>query len=257
MQIIYFLVALFSTILGSSAGLGGGIIIKPVLDSLGDYALPTINLLSSSTIFIMSIVTVFYQLKKKDKINPKNTIVVATGSVVGGIIGQKLMSFILSKDINIDLINNIQSIIIIILLISVFLYMRNKDNIKSYKINNILAIGLLGLFLGAISAFLGIGGGPINVAAFTILFSMTANEAARNSILVIFFSQGSKIISIAVTTGFSSYNLDMLPYMLLGGVLGGIIGYKINKSVSEKSIIKIFNSVTLSIILLNLYNIFK
>lgn len=257
MQIIYFLVALFSTILGSSAGLGGGIIIKPVLDSLGDYALPTINLLSSSTIFIMSIVTVFYQLKKKDKINPKNTIVVATGSVVGGIIGQKLMSFILSKAINIDLINNIQSIIIIILLISVFLYMRNKDNIKSYKINNILAIGLLGLFLGAISAFLGIGGGPINVAAFTILFSMTANEAARNSILVIFFSQGSKIISIAVTTGFSSYNLDMLPYMLVGGVLGGIIGYKINKAASEKSIIKIFNSVTLSIILLNLYNIFK
>lgn len=257
MQIIYFLVALFSTILGSSAGLGGGIIIKPVLDSLGDYALPTINLLSSSTIFIMSIVTVFYQLKKKDKINPKNIIVVATGSVVGGIIGQKLMSFILSKDINIDLINNIQSIIIIILLISVFLYMRNKDNIKSYKINNILAIGLLGLFLGAISAFLGIGGGPINVAAFTILFSMTANEAARNSILVIFFSQGSKIISIAVTTGFSSYNLDMLPYMLVGGVLGGIIGYKINKAASEKSIIKIFNSVTLSIILLNLYNIFK
>lgn len=257
MQIIYFLVALFSTILGSSAGLGGGIIIKPVLDSLGDYALTTINLLSSSTIFIMSIVTVFYQLKKKDKINPKNTIVVATGSVVGGIIGQKLMSFILSKDINIGLINNIQSIIIIILLISVFLYMRNKDNIKSYKINNILAIGLLGLFLGAISAFLGIGGGPINVAAFTILFSMTANEAARNSILVIFFSQGSKIISIAVTTGFSSYNLDMLPYMLVGGVLGGIIGYKINKAVSEKSIIKIFNSVTLSIILLNFYNIFK
>lgn len=257
MQIIYFLLALFSTILGSSAGLGGGIIIKPVLDSLGDYALPTINLLSSSTIFIMSIVTVFYQLKKKDKINPKNTIVVATGSVVGGIIGQKLMSFILSKDINIGLINNIQSIIIIILLISVFLYMRNKDNIKSYKINNILAIGLLGLFLGAISAFLGIGGGPINVAAFTILFSMTANEAARNSILVIFFSQGSKIISIGVTTGFSSYNLDMLPYMLVGGVLGGIIGYKINKAVSEKSIIKIFNSVTLSIILLNFYNIFK
>lgn len=257
MQIIYFLVALFSTILGSSAGLGGGIIIKPVLDSLGNYALPTINLLSSSTIFIMSIVTVLYQLKKKDKINPKNTIVVATGSVGGGIIGQKLMSFILSKDINIGLINNIQSIIIIILLISVFLYMRNKDNIKSYKINNILAIGLLGLFLGAISAFLGIGGGPINVAAFTILFSMTANEAARNSILVIFFSQGSKIISIAVTTGFSSYNLDMLPYMLVGGILGGIIGYKINKAVSEKSIIKIFNSVTLSIILLNFYNIFK
>lgn len=90
-----------------------------------------------------------------------------------------------------------------------------------------------------------------------MLFSMTANEAARNSILVIFFSQGSKIFSIAVTTGFSSYNLDMLPAMIIGGITGGIIGYKINKSVSEKSIIKIFNSVILAIILLNLYNIIK
>ena len=257
MQIIYFLVALFSTILGSSAGFGGGIIIKPVLDSLGSYELPTINLLSSSTIFIMSIVTVFYQVKKKDKIDIKKTIVVSFGSIVGGIIGQKLMSIILSKNINIGLVKKIQRIIIIILLILVFLYMKNKDKIKAYRINNILLIGLLGVFLGSISAFLGIGGGPINVAAFTILFSMTANEAARNSILVIFFSQGAKIISIAITTGFSSYNLDMLPYMLIGGVLGGMIGYKINKSVSEKSIIRIFNSVTISIILLNFYNIFK
>lgn len=257
MEIIYFLVALFSTIVGSSAGLGGGVIIKPVLDLLGDYPLPTINLLSSSTIFIMSIVTVFYQLKKKDKINPKNTIVIAIGSILGGSIGQKLMSMILSKGISMNTVNKAQSIMMIILLLTVFLYMRNKDNIKSYKINNILVIGLVGLFLGAIAAFLGIGGGPINVAAFTVLFSMTANEAARNSILVIFFSQGAKITSIAATTGFSSYNLEMLPFMLIGGIMGGIIGYKINKSVSEKSIIKIFNSVLLAIILLNFYNIFK
>ncbi|GAA0702097.1 sulfite exporter TauE/SafE family protein [Paraclostridium ghonii] len=257
MEIIYFLVALFSTVVGSSAGLGGGVIIKPVLDLLGDYSLPTINLLSSSTIFIMSIVTVFYQLKKKDKINPKNTIVIAIGSILGGSIGQKLMSILLSKGVSMNTINKTQSIMMIILLLTVFLYMRNKDNIKSYKINNVLVIVLVGLFLGAIAAFLGIGGGPINVAAFTVLFSMTANEAARNSILVIFFSQGAKITSIAATTGFSSYNLEMLPFMLIGGIMGGIIGYKINKSVSEKSIIKIFNSVLLAIILLNFYNIFK
>lgn len=257
MKIIYFLIALFSTIVGSSVGLGGGVIIKPALDSLGDYTLPTINLLSSSTIFVMSIVTVFYQLKKKDKINHKNTIVVAIGSIIGGIIGQNLLNIIVNADVSINVINNIQSIMLIVLLLIVFIYMKNKGNIKSYKIDNVLLIGFLGLLLGSISAFLGVGGGPINVAAFTILFSMTANEAARNSILVIFFSQGSKILSIAVTTGFSSYNLDMLPYMLIGGIAGGIIGYKINKSVSEKSIIKIFNSVILAIIFLNFYNIFK
>ncbi|MEG1131683.1 MAG: sulfite exporter TauE/SafE family protein [Romboutsia sp.] len=257
MQILYFLVAIISTIIGSSVGIGGGVIIKPALDALSSYSLPTVNLLSSSTIFVMSIVTVFYQLKKKDKINPKNTIVVAIGSIIGGIVGQKIMNLLLSTGINISIINNIQSIMLILILLIVFLYMKNKEKVKTYNINNILIIGILGLVLGAISAFLGIGGGPINVAAFTILFSMSANEAARNSILVIFFSQGAKIFSIAATTGFSSYNLEMLPIMLVGGVMGGILGYRLNKSVSEKNIIKIFNIVLISIILLNIYNIFK
>lgn len=257
MEILYFLIAIISTIIGSAAGIGGGVIIKPALDALSKYSLPTVNLLSSSTIFIMSIVTVFYQLKKKNKINSKNTIIVAIGSIIGGVIGQKIMTLLTSSIININIINNVQSVMLIILLLIVFIYMKNKSNIKTYNINNITLIGLLGLFLGAISAFLGIGGGPMNVAAFTILFSMSANEAARNSIIVIFFSQGSKILSIALTTGFSNYKLEMLPIMLIGGVLGGIIGYRLNKSVSEKNIVKVFNTVLIAIVILNVYNIFK
>ncbi|CEN80545.1 sulfite exporter TauE/SafE family protein [Paraclostridium sordellii] len=257
MEILYFLIAIISTIIGSAAGIGGGVIIKPALDALSKYSLPTVNLLSSSTIFIMSIVTVFYQLKKKNKINSKNTIIVAIGSIIGGVIGQKIMTLLTYSRININIINNVQSVMLTIFLLIVFIYMKNKSNIKTYNINNITLIGLIGLFLGAISAFLGIGGGPMNVAAFTILFSMSANEAARNSIIVIFFSQGSKILSIALTTGFSNYKLEMLPIMLIGGILGGIIGYRLNKSVSEKNIVKVFNTVLIAIVILNVYNIFK
>lgn len=53
---------------------------------------------------------------------------------------------------------------------------------------------------------------------------MSSSEAARNSIIVIFFSQGSKIISIELTTGFSNYNLQSLPVMIIGGIVGGLIG---------------------------------
>ena len=51
MVLIYFLVALLSTICGSIDGLGGGVIIKPVLDFLGDYNIETIGVLSACTIF--------------------------------------------------------------------------------------------------------------------------------------------------------------------------------------------------------------
>ncbi|MFR4767153.1 MAG: TSUP family transporter [Paraclostridium sordellii] len=141
MEILYFLIAIISTIIGSAAGIGGGVIIKPALDALSKYSLPTVNLLSSSTIFIMSIVTVFYQLKKKNKINSKNTIIVAIGSIIGGVIGQKIMTLLTSSRININIINNVQSVMLIILLLIVFIYMKNKSNIKTYNINNITLIG--------------------------------------------------------------------------------------------------------------------
>ena len=44
---------------------------------------------------------------------------------------------------------------------------------------------------------------------------------------------------------------------MIGGVIGGIVGYRINKSVSEKNIITIFDTVLIIIVLLNVYNIFK
>ena len=95
MVLIYFLVALLSTICGSMAGLGGGVIIKPVLDFLGDYNIETIGVLSACTIFSMALVSVIKQLSYKSKIDIKNTGLLGIGSVIGGLLGQKLLTFIL------------------------------------------------------------------------------------------------------------------------------------------------------------------
>ncbi len=257
MEILYFMLAVIATTVGSAAGIGGGIVIKPVLDTFSSYSLPTINLLSSATIFIMAVVSIGKQLLKKDKIDLKRTTIIAIGSIIGGIIGQKILKVLISMNKNSNTVLILQSVMLIVLLLGVFFYMRMEDKIKKYNLKSRLVIIILGVILGAIAAFLGIGGGPINVAIFTIFFSMTARDAARNSIIVILFSQGAKIASIAVTTGFSSYTLNALPVMLIGGILGGFIGYRLNRSVSENNIIKIFNSTILLIVLINIYNIYS
>ncbi|WP_062320313.1 hypothetical protein [Halolactibacillus sp. JCM 19043] len=59
MAVLYFLVALVATLLGSLAGLGGGVIIKPILDLLGDFDLATISILSSVTVLSMAVVSMF------------------------------------------------------------------------------------------------------------------------------------------------------------------------------------------------------
>ena len=253
MVLIYFLVALLSTICGSMAGLGGGVIIKPVLDFLGDYNIETIGVLSACTIFSMALVSVIKQLSYKSKIDIKNTGLLGIGSVIGGLLGQKLLTFIL-KIVQGRIVSLVQSGILALLLIFVYIYMNNKEKFKSYKIDNFILSTIIGIFLGLIAAFLGFGGGPINVAFLTIFFSMEAKNAARDSVLIILFSQASKLLTIAFGTGFSGYDLSMLPYMIFGGVLGGFIGAKFNRIFSNEIILRVFNTITILIIGLNIYN---
>ena len=51
--VIYTLVILTATSLGAVAGLGGGVIIKPLLDLVGAHDPSTINLYSSVAVFVM------------------------------------------------------------------------------------------------------------------------------------------------------------------------------------------------------------
>ena len=66
--LIYFALALFATTVGSLTGMGGGVIIKPLMDVLGDYNVQTIGIVSSITVFSMAVVSVIKQLKSKTAI---------------------------------------------------------------------------------------------------------------------------------------------------------------------------------------------
>lgn len=253
-MIAYFLIALGATILGSMTGLGGGVIIKPLLDFLGDYSLSTIGVLSSFTVFSMAVVSIIKQIRYKVKIEVRKTALIGIGSIIGGVLGDRLMNLILNV-LSESLVTIVQNSILAILLIFIYIYMNNKEKYKSYKVNNFIACILIGLLLGSIASFLSIGGGPINVCVLALFFSMDTKEAAINSIITILFSQGSKLITVITTQGLSGFDLTMLPYMIIGGIIGGMIGSKLNKKFNSEAILKVFNMVVLALILLNICNI--
>lgn len=254
MIIAYFLISILATTIGSMSGLGGGVIIKPILDFLGDFDISTIGTLSAVTVFTMAIVSIIKQIMYKFEIRVKTTALIGIGSIFGGILGDSILREVL-KSIDGNIVTLIQNIILGSLLIGILFYMNNRHRFKSYQVENSIACILIGLLLGSIASFLSIGGGPINVCILTIFFSMNAKEAAVNSIITILFSQGSKLGKIVITTGFSSMNLSMLPYMIVGGILGGLIGSKLNKLFSSDAILKIFNITVAMLIILNVYNV--
>ncbi len=250
--LIYFLVAFGATTFGALAGLGGGVIIKPLLDTLGHYDLSTIGLLSSITVFSMAIVSIYKQSKNGFKAN-KNLILLALGSILGGGIGKSIFAFTLNFFPREDTLSGIQAILLGILLIIVFF----KKHLPHFHVKNPILITFIGLILGTIASFLGIGGGPINVAVLVMFMALDIKDAAVNSIFIILLSQFSKLSLVLIGEGFAAYNLKMLYVMIPGGILGGLLGSKLNKVVNSETLHTVFNLAVLLIIFINFYNAYN
>jgi len=140
---------------------------------------------------------------------------------------------------------------------AVFFYMVQNGRIRNYRFSSAFVFAAAGIVLGLLSSFLGIGGGPINVALLMYLFSFEIKTATFASLMTIFFAQIAKLTAILFGTGFAAYNLEMAPFMIICAIAGGFIGTHIKKTVSSKTVGILFNCMQLLIMLICILNIVK
>lgn len=250
---IYSAVILVATTLGAFVGLGGGVIIKPVLDFIGREPRMQVDFLSAAAVFTMSVVSTGKYIKRRQKFDISIIIFIAAGSILGGYLGSATMDYI-GTLIAQQTIRCIQAFTLAVLLTAVSIYVGKSS--FSFEVKNKLAIFAVGLALGFMASFLGIGGGPINVAVLTLFFSMNVKDSAVYSVAIIFFSQLSKLITIFATAGFEPYahQWKTLVFILPAAVIGGFIGSSLNRKFDDKLIRKVFVSVMIMLIILNVYN---
>jgi uncharacterized membrane protein YfcA len=235
---VYILISFAATLLGSITGLGGGIIIKPALDVVGDLPLKTIGILSAITVFTMSLYSILRFIRMGVRIPQKIVVLVATGSLFGGMIGQRIFE---SATVNIPMkqVKVIQNSLLAVLLIGVFWYMKYQP--LGHRIRRKELVSLItGLVLGMLSSFLGVGGGPFNIVAFLYLFKFDIKIAGISSLVSILFSQSAKLLTITFTGGFQGYDLSALPYMVVAAILGAQLGVMLNKHLSGKGVERLF-----------------
>lgn len=252
--LIYFLVAFLATTIGGSVGLGGGLIIKPLLELLNDYDHETINVLSTFCILAMSLNSTINLQKKGEQPFAPKVFPLIIGSFVGGVIGSYTLSF-LFKNIDTNYVANVQTIFLIGLLIIIVI-----TNLLNYSLKlkeNKILLFIFGIIMALVSSFLGIGGGLLNVAILIIIFNYTNKNAAIFSTVTILFTQISSIITtIYVNNGLLKFNLQILIVMIPASILGGLIGSKIIRTFSERSLKKLLLSTLSLLILMNVYILF-
>lgn len=255
--LIYGITCLFATTVGAISGIGGGVIIKPVFDLFTGFPPAAINFLSGCTVLCMSIVSLLRSRGSAVKVELRRGTLLAAGAALGGIMGKLGFDYIKALAGDDSLVGIVQNTVLALLTLAVCFYMLNKNVIQTKNIRNPAACVLIGMILGVAGAFLGIGGGPINLIVLYYFFSMKTKAAALTSLYIILFSQTTALVSTVCSGKLPEIQLPVLIMMALGGVLGGFLGRGISRKLSPKATDTLFTWVLVLITAISVLNVFR
>lgn len=254
----FFLICFFASVIGAICGIGGGVIIKPVLDAFGILDVRTISFLSGTTVLAMTSYSVLCsKFGGKSLVSRKIGLPLAVGAACGGILGQVLFQYILTLSANKDRVGAVQAFCLLLVTLGTLLYTLYKDQISAHRVKRMSYCFSIGIFLGVVSSFLGIGGGPINLVALFFFFSMPVKAAVENSLYTIFFSQMASLMQSVFMHSIPDFVPGILAVMVFGGLLGGFFGRRLNKKLQEETIEHLFIALMIAMLFINLYDINK
>ncbi len=245
---------------GSLIGLGGGIIIVPMLLNI-DHFLSAFSTVPIHVAVGTSLITIVFSslsstlsYHKQKRIDYKSGILFLIGSVPGSLLGTYINSLLNTERFTLFFG-------IFLICISVFLFISSKLNRKSkevhkgiirtytndageaytYSYSLPLAISL-SICIGIISGLFGIGGGILLVPMMAFLFGFPPQLAVATSMFVVMFTTlGSSISYITLGEVNFYYILLLIP----GAWFGGKIGAYINQKLKTETIALILRLVVL------------
>jgi len=213
-------------ILGSIIGLGGGIIIVPVLTFMGFS--PTLAVSNSLfAVFSNSVgATAAYAKQKRVEftLGWKLGLMAVPGTILGAFISS-------------DLSSETFKILFALVLISSasYIFLKRKIEEKPVDISRLLLVFSAGasFFAGIISSLFGIGGGLIFVPLMVVVLGISMKRAASTSQFILMFASFSGLI-VHSMLGHPDYYQALL--LSIGAFAGGILGARLSLEIKENKL---------------------
>ena len=251
-------ISFLASVVGAVCGIGGGVIVKPVLDACGLFSISTVNFLSGCMVLSMSGYSVIRNLVSgNNEIDLDRGTFLGLGAAIGGIAGKYLFVFIKGLFRHSDTVGAVQAVALFFITAGTLVYTVKKEQIRTHEVENRLVCAVVGLVLGIMSSFLGIGGGPINLVVLFHFFSMPTKIAAQNSLYIILLSQLSSLLVTLGTNSVPPFSWLVLSGMVSLGILGGIAGRRINQKIQPDVVHCLFMGLLLVIMVICMYNFFR
>ena len=247
--------------IGSIAGLGGGLFFVPALLIIGNLYEPgsvTPQIAAATSLIVIAVTALSSTMSylKQKKVELRTALLFCIGSAPGAIAGVYLNTLLETKQF---------SLLFGLFQLCMFALMMVKDKLKSRNLNwrvkrtyidnegleweygySYWAVILVAFFVGIASSLFGVGGGVLMVPAMLVLFRFPPHLAAATSMAVIFFSA-----VVGSVTNISHGNVEWLYAAMLapGAWAGGRLGAIAASKMKGKTIVLILRVLILGVAL--------
>jgi uncharacterized protein len=263
--LLFLAVGYSSGILIGMFGIGGGLVFVPFLF----YFLPVLGVPESGVFYsaigtsllsgaIASSNSALLHFKSKNTF-PRKALLIAAGSVITAFITPFFVINVHSRILEIIFA-------VIMLTVAVRMFIEQNGN-KKPLLHEPLKDGyliILGLFVGVLSAFTGLGGGIVYVPAMIYLFLVDVKKSIGTSAIVTALTMISSAIAFLMIGGVNALSFSVASYVYIGAaiplgvgaVLGSILGVKLTLRSSNVLIKKIFSMILLVVVIRILVNLY-
>ena len=211
-------------ILGSMIGLGGGVIVVPVLTFLGFP--PTVAASNSLFAALSNATASTISYSKQKRIEYSLGIKLGLLSVPGTVLGA-----VVSTDVAPDIFKILFGFVLIAS--SVYIFLRKKIETREKIISKQMIVFAIGasFFAGIISSFFGIGGGIIFVPLMVVGMGMAMKKAAPTSQMILLFASLSGVV---IHSLLGHPDFIQSGFLAIGSFIGGLIGARLSIDIKER-----------------------
>lgn len=266
-----FLLLIFCGIIGGIIaglfGLGGGIIFTPILFvvfSASDITDPAVWSIATSLFctFTASISSSVQQRSKRNFYWKEGFIIGLIGSI-GVYFGKSLVT---SQYYTETVFVAVFSMLLIVVAIVFFKKSKHHDSSKEQlDVLSVKGAGISGSLGGFVAALAGVGGGVVLVPLMSLVYKIRMSKAVSVSSLAIVIISLSGWLQYAFTTstqiGLTKFSLGFVDFgsglpLIIGAIVGGIIGVRINHRLPQNIIQAGFGIVVVIIAILMISRLF-
>lgn len=250
-------------------GVGGGFLMTPLLIMLG--VSPAVAVASDTNQIVAASASATLAHSRNNNVDFKLGFIILVGGMTGGSLGALVIKVLISSG-SFDLFLSIAYVVMLFLVGTLMLIesinsLRNKES-GSPKAGEPVAVGgfmrklparmyfevsgiessavallALGLFIGLLSAVMGVGGGFIMLPAMIYLIGMQTKTAVGTSIFVVFFTS----LNVTMAQSILNHTVDLMLAIILmiGSSTGAQFGALLGKKLKSRHLRMTFSVVVL------------